>query len=258
MIEKKTFAVRIKNLDAWFGKVQVLKNVGVEVGYHKVTAILGPSGAGKTTLLRTMNKINFEYRDFRASGILQVLGENILDRGVKTETICRRVGMLFQTPVLFPGTILHNVLVGLKYIDRKRYRLRGEYLAEKVLREVGLWSEVKDRLKENAPVLSVGQRQRLCLARVLVLDPELLLLDEPTSSLDPLSTDVIEEFIREHKKRMTFLVVTHNLAQARRVADDVIFMCGGSVCESGSARKFFKAPRCAEAQSYLANEEVSG
>jgi len=216
-----------------------------------VTCVVGPSGEGKSTLLRTLCRLNDRIEGFRVQGQVRVKGVEIYSGEDDVHGLRRRVGMVFQNPCVFPISILENAVFGYRHHfpgGKKEWNLA----AERVLREVGLWEEVKDRLHKPAPTLSQGQRQRLAMARTLAVDPEILLMDEPTSALDPQSSAGIEDLIGSLKTRHAIVVVTHNLGQARRIADEVIFLNQGTVWESGGNPDFFLSPQKEETLRYLA------
>lgn len=213
-------AIQIKNLTVTYGSMKVIDDFSCEVKENSVTAIIGPSGCGKSTLLRSLCRMNDRIAEFHLTGQVLMKGKNIYHPDVDVYELRRRVGMIFQKPCVFPKSIFENVLFGVKHrIDKKDY----EPLVERVLTEVNLWKEVKDRLKNLATTLSVGQQQRLAIARTLAVGPEVLLLDEPTSSLDPESAAAIESLIESLKTHHTILLVTHLHEQAEKVSDNLIF-----------------------------------
>ena len=213
-------AIQIKNLTVTFGSIKAIDDFSCEVKENSVTAIIGPSGCGKSTLLRSLCRMNDRIEDFHLAGQVLVNGENIYHPDVDVYELRRRVGLIFQKPCVFPKSIFENVLFGVKHRIDKKDR---ETLVERVLTEVNLWGEVKDRLKSLATTLSVGQQQRLALARTLAVGPEILLMDEPTSSLDPESAAAIESLIKSLKTHHTILLVTHQQEQAEKVSDNLIF-----------------------------------
>ena len=213
-------AIQIKNLTVTYGSMKVIDDFSCEVKENSVTAIIGPSGCGKSTLLRSLCRMNDRIAEFHLTGQVLMKGKNIYHPDVDVYKLRRRVGMIFQKPCVFPKSIFENVLFGVKHrIDKKYY----ESLVERVLTEVNLWKEVKDRLKNLAKTLSVGQQQRLAIARTLAVGPEILLLDEPTSSLDPESAAAIESLIDSLKTHHTILLVTHLREQAEKVSDNLIY-----------------------------------
>ncbi len=232
----------------------LLRNVRFDVRAGQVFGIIGPSGAGKSTLLRTLNRLVDLIPALRVSGDVRLRGESIYAPGVDVNALRVRIGMLFQQPVVFPGSIGENVLFGAKRL-RRLGREERHALVESALREAALWDEVKDRLRHSAFALSVGQQQRLCLARALAVQPEVLLMDEPTSALDPRSTAAIEELITRLRERHTIVLVTHNVAQARRVTDWIACVCvrdgAGEIVESACCDAVLDNPQCREVIEYL-------
>ena len=242
----------VRNLSFYYGNFQGLKNLSLPVYKERVTALIGPSGCGKSTLLRCFNRIHDLYPGNRYQGSITLHPDqiDILDRSLDPMDVRMRIGMVFQKPSPFPTTVFENVAYGL--------RLRGlrskAVLAEKVeraLRGAALWEEVKDRLAQDASNLSGGQQQRLCIARALATDPELLLFDEPTSALDPIATASIEELIDELKKRVSILIVTHNMQQAARCSDYTAFMYLGELVEYGPTEQIFLKPTKKQTEDYI-------
>ena len=231
----------------------VLNDLSYAFARHRVTGIIGPSGSGKTTLLRTLSRMNDRIAGFQVKGRVLVEGQEIYGNGVDVYRLRQRVGLIFQKPCIFPQSVYENVLFGLQ---RLRPELKKQFpeKVEKTLGEVFLWEEVKDRLQEPALTLSQGQQQRLAIARTLIMGPEILLMDEPTSALDPHSTKAIERLIVGLKGRHTVVVVTHNLDQVRKIADEVVFVCGGRICETGKSGDFFENPCQEETRTYLGNQ----
>lgn len=246
-------AITVDGLSAFYGSKQVLRDVSLEIPAHRITALIGPSGCGKTTLLRTLNLMSQTVTGFRHTGTVRVNGQDIAAvRDV--EAYRRSIGMLFQRPNPFPMSIVDNVTLALRLYGIGK-RLRSD-VAEEKLREVGLWDEVKDRLNHSPSSLSGGQQQRLCLARALAVEPDVLLLDEPASALDPKSTRVLEELFTRLSSRVTLVLVTHNLAQARRVADRTAFMEAGSVVECAETELLFTAPQDARTRTYVEEHQA--
>jgi len=229
----------------------ILRQVDLEIPRHQVLGIIGPSGAGKSTLLKTLNRlVDLESPSLEVTGRVELDGRNIYDGSVDADQVRARIGILFQRPVVFPSSVFDNVLFGVRRVNRLPRRL-WHRRAERSLREAALWDEVKDRLDDPAATLSVGQQQRLCLARALALEPEVILMDEPTSALDPRATAAIEELIVGLKKQHTVVLVTHDPAQARRVTDTLACLClgdgAGELLDSGPTDVVFRNSRCYQA-----------
>jgi phosphate transport system ATP-binding protein len=239
-----------KNLNLNVGKLQILKNVNIAIPPNKVTVILGPSGCGKTTLLKSMNRLTDLYPEMEISGNIFIDGKDILKAGTEITEIRRKMGLLSQRPYPLPMSIYKNIAYGLKINGSYKRQVLNEKV-EYYLRQANLWDEVKDRLREPANTLSIGQQQRLCLARGLAVDPEIILADEPTSALDPISSNAIEVQFSQLKERYTIVMVTHILRQARRIADHIIFMYLGDVIEQGPAVEFFNNPKMEKTKEYL-------
>jgi phosphate transport system ATP-binding protein len=232
--------------------------VDLEIPRHQVLGIIGSSGAGKSTLLKTLNRlVDLESPSLEVTGRVELDGRNIYDRSVDADQIRARIGILFQRPVVFPRSVFDNVLFGVRRVNRLPRRMWHRQ-AERSLREAALWDEVKDRLDEPAATLSVGQQQRLCLARSLALEPEVILMDEPTSALDPRATAAIEGLIVGLKRHHTVVLVTHDPAQARRVTDTLACLCvcdgAGELFESGPTAVVFRDSRCCQAIRELEEE----
>ncbi len=241
-------AVAIEGLSAFYGNKQVLRDVTLAIPARRITALIGPSGCGKTTLLRTLNLMSRTVAGFRSTGAVRVNGQDIAAvRNV--EAYRRSVGILFQRPNPFPMSILDNVTLALRLYGVGK-RERNEIAREQLL-EVGLWDDVKDRLGHSPSALSGGQQQRLCLARALAVEPEVLLLDEPASALDPKSARVLEELFVRLAPRVTLVLVTHNLAQARRIADRTAFMESGSLVECADTKALFAFPKEERTRVYV-------
>jgi len=248
-------ALEARGLTVRAGARTLLRGVDLEIEERRVLAILGPSGAGKTTLLRALNRMIDLTPGLRVSGEVRFGGRSIFDREVDPNELRARIGMIFQQPVVFPGSVFDNVIFGLRHTGRAKRRSWRER-AEAALKEAALWNEVADRLGQTAKSLSVGQQQRLCLARALACDPEILLLDEPTSALDPRSTEAIEELVLRLRKSKTLVLVTHNLGQARRVADEILCLCvregAGEIAERGCCSDVLDSPQSGELLAFLA------
>jgi phosphate transport system ATP-binding protein len=233
-----------------FGQRAILSDVYLDIADGRVTALLGPTGSGKTTLLRTFNRMNDKVSGSRHKGDVLLDGRSIWHSGVELMSLRRRVGMLFQRPNPFPMSIMDNVIAGVK-AHKMAPRAQLREITERRLREVGLWDAVSGRLKDSPFRLSGGQQQLLCLARALAVDPDVLLLDEPTSSLDPMATEAIEELVRTLVPKITVVIVTHNLAQARRVADSTVFLNRGRLVEHGDTKQIFENPANEETARYV-------
>ncbi len=242
--------VVLRNLDFYYGDFRALKDITLRLYGNKVTAFIGPSGCGKSTLLRVLNRIYDLYPRQRAEGEVLLDGEDILDEKLDVNLLRARIGMVFQKPTPFPMTIYENVAFGIRLYERLP---RGELdrRVEDALRRAALWEEVKDKLGANGLSLSGGQQQRLCIARTIAVRPEVILLDEPCSALDPISTAKIEELIDELKEDYTIVIVTHNMQQAARVSDFTAFMYLGELVEFDLTSKMFTAPRDRRTQDYI-------
>ncbi len=243
-------ALEAQHLSVSYGGRSVLSDVSLRVPRHHITALIGPSGCGKSTLLRCFNRMNDLVEDCRVEGSLRLMGDEIGTDGLDVVALRRRVGMVFQRPNPFPKSIYENVVYGLRLMGI-RDRRRLDDAAEQALRAAALWSEVKDRLKENAFRLSIGQQQRLVIARAIAVEPEVLLLDEPTSALDPISTLTIEELMISLKARFTLVLVTHNMQQAARVSDYTAFVHQGRLVEYEATDRLFTAPMERKTEDYI-------
>jgi phosphate transport system ATP-binding protein len=239
-----------RDVGVGFGAKKVLSDIGLDFDRHTITALIGPTGCGKSTFLRSLNRMNDNVRGYWRTGTIELEGVEISGRATDPLVLRRRVGMVFQRPNPFPMSIRDNVVAGVR---AHRMAPRGEHgdIAERYLREVGLWAPVADRLGDSPFRLSGGQQQLLCLARALAVEPDVLLLDEPTSSLDPVTTEMVEELLRRLGQKLTIVIVTHNLAQARRVADTTAFLYNGILVESGATQKIFEDPDEPETVSYV-------
>ena len=238
-----------ENVKLWFGEKQVLKNINVAFAKNQVTAMIGPSGCGKSTLLRCFNRMHDLSADARIEGRFLLDNEELYGKAVSPTQVRRRIGMVFQQPNPFPKSIYDNIDYGLKINNIPR--ADREEIIVNALKESFLWEEVKDDLQKPATRLSGGQQQRLCIARRVALRPEVILMDEPCSALDPLSTAKVEELIVKLKKDYTIVIVTHNMQQAQRVADKTIFMYLGEVIEEGETRNVFGKPQNELTQNYV-------
>jgi phosphate transport system ATP-binding protein len=239
-----------KNLNLWYVKFQALIDVNVAFKEKQITAIIGPSGCGKSTLLRAFNRMNDLIEGVRTSGEILVEGKNILNGSTDLVWLRKKVGMVFQRPNPFPLSIYENIAFGLK-IHESMNRYAIEEMVEKSLKQVGLWQELKDKLKHSALDLSLEQRQRLCIARLVAVKPKILLMDEPCSALDPQSTARIEELMRELKNNYTIIIVTHNMQQAARVSDETGFMLLGELIEFGNTQDIFTKPKDKRTEDYI-------
>jgi phosphate transport system ATP-binding protein len=240
--------VAVSNLDFYYGTKQALHSVNVTIAQNKVTALIGPSGCGKSTFLRTLNRMHETVRGTRLEGDIRLDGENIF--ALDPTTLRRRVGMVFQRPNPFPKSIFENVAYGARVNGWKGHESLGE-LVESSLKRAACWEELKDSLHKSALALSGGQQQRLCIARALTVDPEVLLLDEPCSALDPISTAKIEELLFSLKNSCTIIIVTHNMQQAARVSDCTGFFLLGKLLEFNDTVKVFKTPAKRETEDYI-------
>ncbi|HET9146842.1 MAG TPA: phosphate ABC transporter ATP-binding protein PstB [Acetobacteraceae bacterium] len=242
--------ISVRNLNFYYGAVQALKNVSLDLPDRQATALIGPSGCGKSTLLRTLNRMYDLYPGQRAEGEVLLDGENILLPGIDLNRLRRRIGMVFQKPTPFPKSIYENIAFGVRLHERLS-RAELDERVESSLTRAALWDEVKDRLSASALGLSGGQQQRLCIARTIAVHPDVILLDEPTSALDPISTLKIEQLIDELKQDFTIVIVTHNMQQAGRCADRVAFFYLGALVEYAETTRIFTAPRERRTQEYI-------
>jgi phosphate transport system ATP-binding protein len=242
--------VDIKGLNVWFKENHVLKEVSLAIKEHAVTAVMGPSGCGKTTLIRAINRMNEIIGGSRTSGAVYLDGKNIYDEDTNVYELRRKVGMVFQKPNPFPKSIFENVAFGPK-IHKIASDKKLDEIVEESLRGGVLWDEVKDRLDDSAFSLSGGQQQRLCIARALAVEPEVILMDEPCSALDPAATAKIESLIRELSEKYTVIIVTHNLQQAARVSDFTAFMYMGQLVEYGDTTSVFENPKSELTEKYI-------
>ena len=243
--------IRLENLNIHFGETHAVKNTSLDFPENRVTAIIGPSGCGKSTVLRSINRMHDLVPSARVTGKVLLDDTDIYERGVDPVVIRRRVGMVFQKPNPFPAmSIYDNVLAGYRLNGRVN-RGEADEIVETCLTRVALWDEVKDRLKRSAMELSGGQQQRLCIARTIAVKPEVILMDEPASALDPISTLKIEELIEELKERYTIIIVTHNMQQAARVSDITAFFYMGDLIECGPTKKIFTTPEKRQTEDYI-------
>ncbi len=249
-IENEAVAISVENLDLYYGQKQALKGINLTIPHRKVTAFIGPSGCGKSTLLRCFNRMNDLVDGCRTDGQIKLEGKNIFDKDVDVAMLRRRVGMVFQKPNPFPKSIYENVAYGLRLAGINKKRTLDETV-EWALKGAALWDEVKDRLDDSALGLSGGQQQRLVIARAIAIHPDVILLDEPCSALDPISTLKVEELINQLKNDYTILIVTHNMQQAARVSDYTAFMYVGDLVEFGSTDQLFTKPVKKQTEDYI-------
>jgi len=242
--------IEIRDLHFYYGEKPALRNISIDIPANRVTAIIGPSGCGKSTFLRVLNRMNDTIDGTRVEGSVCLDGENIYSAGVDVVELRRRVGIVFQKSNPFPKSIFNNVAYGLRVNGlRDRRKLHDQVIAS--LKAAALWGEVKDCLHESAFDLSGGQQQRLCIARALAIEPEVILMDEPASALDPAATQKIEELIWDLKKEYTIVIVTHNMQQAARVSDDTAFLYNGELIEFGETERLFTRPAKQKTQDYI-------
>ena len=242
--------ISVHDLNFYYGSFQALKNINLELPEHKVTAFIGPSGCGKSTLLRTFNRMFELYPDQRAEGQILLDGQNILNKKLDVSLIRAKIGMVFQKPTPFPMSIYDNIAFGVKLFESLP-RAEMDERVEWALKKAALWTEVKDKLGQSGSGLSGGQQQRLCIARGIAIKPEVLLLDEPCSALDPISTGKIEELIHELKADYTVLIVTHNMQQAARCSDYTAYMYLGDLIEFGRTADVFTKPKRKDTEDYI-------
>ena len=242
--------IETKNIDFYYSDFHALKNVSIKIDPHTVTAFIGPSGCGKSTFLRLFNRMNDLIDGTRLMGECLIDGQNIYDKSVKVDQLRKQVGMVFQKPNPFPKSIFENVAYGLRVNDLGDKKFIAQRVEES-LKAAALWDEVKDKLKKSAFDLSGGQQQRLCIARALAVSPSILLMDEPASALDPISTAKIEDLIYELKRDYTIVIVTHNMQQAARVSDKTGFFMLGKLIEYDNTKKIFRNPKKEETQNYI-------
>ena len=253
MNDTPAFSITTRDLNLWYAKFQALANVNLEIKQGLITSLIGPSGCGKTTLLRCFNRVNERYGYVTTRGEIKVLGKNIYDSDVSLVELRKSVGMVFQRPNPLPISIYENVVFGLRIHHERRQLTRAalDEAVEIALTEVGLWSDLKDRLDQRATGLQLEQQQKLCIARLLPLKPEIILMDEPCSALDVEGTRAIEELMFELKGRYTMVIVTHNMAQARRASDECIFMLMGEFIEHTRTADLFLSPANPKTAEYI-------
>jgi phosphate transport system ATP-binding protein len=251
VIDQRT-RVEIRDLNAWFGATHAVRGVSIELRDREVTAIIGPSGCGKSTFLRCLNRMHETVPGARVAGEILLNGRNIYESGTNPVAVRRKIGMVFQRPTPFPTmSIRQNAAAGLRGVNGQPPRANADDLVERALRRAALWEEVKDRLNAPATALSGGQQQRLCIARALATDPDVLLLDEPTASLDPLSTQRVEELVYELRHETMVVIVTHNMQQAARVSDRTAFFLNGELIEATDTSRLFTAPQDTRTEAYI-------
>jgi phosphate transport system ATP-binding protein len=248
---REALKIEVSGMDFYYGNHKALQDVNMKIRENFVTALIGPSGCGKSTFLRSLNRMNDLIPGARFEGKVQLDGQDIYASGMDVIQLRRRVGMIFQRSNPFPMSIYENVAYGVRVNGLTRDRVKLDEIVERTLRAAALWEEVKDRLVKSAMGLSGGQQQRLCIARALAVEPEVLLMDEPASALDPISTAKIEELIYELKQNYTIVIVTHNMQQAARVSDESGFFLNGRLIEFSETRKLFTAPTNRETEDYI-------
>jgi phosphate transport system ATP-binding protein len=246
----KDIKISVKDLNLFYGKKQALVNISLDIPMQRVTAFIGPSGCGKSTFLRTLNRMNDLINNVSISGDVLIDKSNIYQDNIDVVQLRRKIGMVFQKSNLFPKSIFENVVYGPRLNGIRKKKVLSE-IAEKSLKQAAIWEEVKDRLNENALSLSGGQQQRVCIARTLAVEPEIILMDEPASALDPISTAKIEDLIHNLKKLYTIVIVTHNMQQAARVSDMTAFFYLGELIEYDSTTKIFTSPSVKQTEDYI-------
>jgi phosphate transport system ATP-binding protein len=249
-MSKDTIKNRIRHFNVFYGDKNALKDISLDVQTNKVTAFIGPSGCGKSTLLRSINRMNDLIDSFSADGMLSIDETNVYDPDIDVVELRKKVGMVFQKSIPFPKSIYENVAYGLR-LNHKPPTSEVDSIVENSLKKAALWDEVKDRLHDSATGLSGGQQQRLCIARAVAVNPEILLMDEPCSALDPISTAKIEELIEELKDTYTIVIVTHNMQQAARVSDSTGFFYMGDLVEFDKTRTLFTSPSKKATEDYI-------
>ena len=245
-----TSSVEFRGFNSWYGSFHALKDINLSLPKDRITSFIGPSGCGKSTLLRWINRMNDQILTARAEGGLNLHGEDVLSNKMDVVHLRRRVGIVFQKPNPFPKSIYDNIAFGVR-LHMKVNKSELEQVVEWSLRKAALWDEVKDRLADSALGLSGGQQQRLCIARAIAIGPEVLLMDEPCSALDPRSTAAVEDLMLELRNSYTIAIVTHNMQQAARVSDYCGYMLNGELIESGETAEIFERPQCQETEDYI-------
>lgn len=242
--------ITVKDMCLWYGQVQALKNININIEEKSITALIGPSGCGKSTFLKSLNRMNDLVPGVKITGDLRYRGEDIFDPKLNVNELRRNIGMVFQKPNPFPMSIYDNIAYGPR-THGITSRAKLDEIVENFLKGAAIWNEVKDNLKKSALSLSGGQQQRLCIARALAVEPDVLLMDEPTSALDPISTSKIEELASELKSQYTIVMVTHNMQQAVRISDYTAFFLLGDLIEYGETQKIFEQPKDKRTEDYI-------
>ncbi len=242
--------ITVKDMCLWYGQVQALKNININIEEKSITALIGPSGCGKSTFLKTLNRMNDLVPGVKVTGDIRYRGEDIFDPKLNVNELRRNIGMVFQKPNPFPMSIYDNIAYGPRTHGITN-RAKLDEIVETSLKGAAIWNEVKDNLKKSALSLSGGQQQRLCIARALAVEPDVLLMDEPTSALDPISTSKIEELVSELKSQYTIVMVTHNMQQAVRISDYTAFFLLGDLIEYGETQKIFEQPKDKRTEDYI-------
>jgi len=248
--ENNPYKIVVQNLNLYYGPKHALQDINIKMRRNKVTAFIGPSGCGKSTFLRTLNRMNDLVENVKITGDVRVDDVDLYSGGIDVVNLRKRVGMIFQKSNPFPKSIYENVAYGPR-IHGMKNKAELDALVEKSLRQAAIWDEVKDELQKSALALSGGQQQRLCIARALAVDPDVLLMDEPASALDPIATAKIEELVYELKDRYTIVIVTHNMQQAARVSDDTAFFYMGKLIEFDATEKIFTSPKERQTEDYI-------
>lgn len=250
-VAKETVKIEVKNLNLFYGEKQALNSIDMDIYTKKITALIGPSGCGKSTFLRCINRMNDLVLNCRVEGYIGIDGHDIYDKDIDVVAVRKRVGMVFQQPNPFPKSIYENIAYAPLMHDIVKKGKECDELVERALRGANLWEEVKDKLKDPGTALSGGQQQRLCIARAIAVEPDVILMDEPTSVLDPISTEKIENLMLDLKKNYTIVIVTHNMQQAARIADYTAFFHMGNLIEYSDAKTLFVNPKEKKTEDYI-------